>query len=81
MYWHGAQEDTKRTVNKIIGDRAKSILVVTGIACSPMHLRNSCSSTPRVYQCPPRDKHGVPRLSWLMVHSANPLVMKQSLGG
>ena len=31
MYWHGAQEDTRRTVNKIIADRAMGILVVTGI--------------------------------------------------
>ena len=35
MYRHGAQEDTKRTVNKIIGDRAKKILVVTGRGSSP----------------------------------------------
>ena len=27
MYWHGAQEDTRCTVNKIIADRAMSILV------------------------------------------------------
>ena len=35
MYWHGAQEDTRRTVNKIIADRAMGILVVTGIGSSP----------------------------------------------
>ena len=29
LYWHGAQEDNKRTVNKIIADRAKGILVYT----------------------------------------------------
>ena len=35
MYWHGAQEDTRRTVNKIIADRAMGILVVTGIGYNP----------------------------------------------
>ena len=38
MYWHGAQEDTRRTVNKIIADRAIGILVVTGIASRPCSL-------------------------------------------
>ena len=38
MYWHGAQEDTRRTVNKIIADRAMGILVVTGIGSSPCPL-------------------------------------------
>ena len=99
MYWHGAQEDTRRTVNKIVADRAMGILVVTGIGSSPCpweDLKPTLDSitlnemqfgpeeqlflTPRVYQCPPRDKHGVPRLSWLMGYSANPLVMKRSSG-
>ena len=35
MYWHGAHEHTRRTVNKIIADRAMDILVVTGIGSSP----------------------------------------------
>ena len=35
MYWHGAQEDTRRTVNKIVASRAMGILVVTGIRSSP----------------------------------------------
>ena len=35
MYWHGAQEDTTRTVNKMIADRAMCILVLTGIGSSP----------------------------------------------
>ena len=34
MYWHCAQEDTKCTVNKIVADRAKGILVLTGIGSS-----------------------------------------------
>ena len=34
MYWHGAQEDTRHTVNKIIADRAMGILVLTGIGSS-----------------------------------------------
>ena len=38
MYWHGAQEDTRCTVNKIIADRAVGILVVTGIGSSPCPL-------------------------------------------
>ena len=40
MYWYGAQQDTRRTVNKIIADRAISILVVTGIGSSPCPLEN-----------------------------------------
>ena len=40
MYWHGAQEDTKRTVNEIIADRAKGVLVVTGIRSSPCPLED-----------------------------------------
>ena len=40
MYWHGAQEDTRRTVNKIIADRAMGILVVTGIGSSPFPLED-----------------------------------------
>ena len=35
MYWHGAQEDSRRTLNKIIADRAMGILVLTGIGSSP----------------------------------------------
>ena len=35
MYWHGAQEDTRHTVNKIIADRAMGIVVVRGIGSSP----------------------------------------------
>ena len=40
MYWHGADKETKRTVNKIIADRAKGIHVMRGIGPSP---------------CPPED--------------------------
>ena len=40
MYWHGAQEDTRRTVNRIIADRAIGIVVVTGIGSSPCLLEN-----------------------------------------
>ena len=40
MYWHGAQEDTRRTVNKIIADRALGILGVTGIGSSPCLLED-----------------------------------------
>ena len=38
MYWHGSREDTRRTVDKIIADRAKKILVITGIGSSPCPL-------------------------------------------
>ena len=38
MHRHGAQEDTRRTVNKIIADRVMSILVATGIGFSPCPL-------------------------------------------
>ena len=40
MYWHGAQEDTRRTVNKIIADGAMGILVVTGTGSSPCPLED-----------------------------------------
>ena len=40
MYLHGAQEDTRCTVNKIIADRAMGILVVTGIGSSPCPLED-----------------------------------------
>ena len=40
MYWHGAQEDTSPTVNKIIADRAMGTLVVTGIGSSPCPLKD-----------------------------------------
>ena len=35
MYWHGTQEDTNCALNKIIADRAKGPLVVTGVGSSP----------------------------------------------
>ena len=35
MYWHGSLDNTIRTVEKIIADRAKEILVITGIGSSP----------------------------------------------
>ena len=31
MYWHGSPDNTRRTVEKIVADRAKGILVITGI--------------------------------------------------
>ena len=40
IYWHGAQEDTRRTVNKLIADGAMGILVVTGIGSSPCPLED-----------------------------------------
>ena len=35
MYWHGSLENTRRTVEKIVADRAKGILVITGIVSTP----------------------------------------------
>ena len=40
MYCHGAQQDTRRTVNKIIADGAMGILVVTDIGSSPCTLED-----------------------------------------
>ena len=40
MYWHGAQEDTRRTVNKIDADGAMGILVVTDLGSSPCPLED-----------------------------------------
>ena len=38
MYWQGSREDTRRMVEKITADRAKGILVITGIRSSPCPL-------------------------------------------
>ena len=38
MYWHGSLENTRRTVEKIVTDGAKVILVITGIGSSPCPL-------------------------------------------
>ena len=39
MYWHGSLENTRRTVEKIVADRAKKILVITGIGSTPCLLK------------------------------------------
>ena len=41
MYWHGAQEDTRRTLNKIIADRAMGILVCDRHRIQPMSVGGS----------------------------------------
>ena len=38
MYWHGSLDNTRRTVEKIGADRAKGILVITGIGSTPCPL-------------------------------------------
>ena len=38
MYWHGSLDNTRRTVEKIVPDRAKGILVITGIGSTPCPL-------------------------------------------
>ena len=38
MYWHGSLESTRRTVEKFNADRAKGILVITGIGSTPCPL-------------------------------------------
>ena len=38
MYWHGSMKNTRRTVEKIVRDRAKGILVITGIGSTPCPL-------------------------------------------
>ena len=38
MYWHGSPDNTRRTMEKIIADRAKGILVITGIGSTPCPL-------------------------------------------
>ena len=38
MYWHGSLENIRRTVEKIVADRAKGILVITGIGSTPCPL-------------------------------------------
>ena len=38
MYWHGSLENTRRRVEKIVADRAKGILVITGIGSTPCPL-------------------------------------------
>ena len=41
MYWHGSLDSTRRTVEKIIADRAKGILVITGIGSTHVGWRVS----------------------------------------
>ena len=38
MYWHCSLENTRRTAGKIVADRAKEILVITGIGSTPCPL-------------------------------------------
>ena len=38
MYWHGSLDNTRRTLEKIVADRAKGILVITGIGSTPCPL-------------------------------------------
>ena len=38
MYGHGSLENTRRTVEKIVADRAKGILVITGVGSTPCPL-------------------------------------------
>ena len=38
MCWHGSLENTRRTVGKIVTDRAEGILVITGIGSTPCPL-------------------------------------------
>ena len=38
MYWHGSLDNTRCTVEKIVADRAKGILVITGIVSTPCPL-------------------------------------------
>ena len=38
MYWHGSLENTRRTVEKIVVDRANRILVISGIGSTPCPL-------------------------------------------
>ena len=39
IYWHGSMDNTRRTVKKIVADRAKGILVITGIGSTPSPLK------------------------------------------
>ena len=38
MYWHGSLKNTRRTLGKMVADRAKGILVITGIGSTPCPL-------------------------------------------
>ena len=38
MYWHGSLDNTRRTVEDIVAERAKRILVITGIGSTPCPL-------------------------------------------
>ena len=38
MYWHGSLDNTRRTVEKIVADRGKGILVITGVGSTPCPL-------------------------------------------
>ena len=45
MYWHGSLEKNRRTVEKIVADRAKRILVITGIGSTPCPLEGLKSTS------------------------------------
>ena len=47
MYWHGSLENTRPTVEKIVADRAKGILVITGMLSTPCLLEGLKSTLAR----------------------------------
>ena len=49
MYWHGSVENTRRTVEKIVADRAKGILVITGIGSTPCPLEGLKSTLDSIH--------------------------------
>ena len=56
MYWHGSLDNTRRTVEKIVADRAKEILVITGIGSTPCPLEGLKSTLDSI--------EAVPRTPW-----------------
>ena len=50
MYWHGSLENTRRTVEKIVADRAKGILVITDKGSTPCPLEGLKSTLDSITQ-------------------------------
>ena len=50
MYWHGSLDNTRRTVEKIIADRAKGIPVITGVESTPCPLEGLKSTQDSITQ-------------------------------
>ena len=54
MYRHGSLEDTKRKIHKIVADRARGILALTGIGFNPCPMEHLKATLPCITPNEPR---------------------------